>query len=270
MHDRGYLALWRKIQDHPFYKERREFSKLEAWIDILMEVQHDEEPKKVIMGMTVITCNYGESLNSIFTWAKRWRWHESKVRRFFKLLSNMNQISTKSEGKTTRLTVLNYRKYDPRATSKPTNTRRAFDEHSTTDNNDKNDKNINISSKEDISFPKVSGNPSCPHKKIRNLYNETLGNILPQCKSTNSTFESLLKSRWREDKERQSMQWWEDYFKYISESDFLMGRTDNPFRASFEWIIRPTNMSKILNGNYNNRPHQEESLEEYAKRRGLA
>jgi len=141
---RGYLALWRKIQDHPFYKERREFSKLEAWIDILMEVQHDKESKKVIIGMTVLTCNYGESLNSIFTWAKRWRWHESKVRRFFKLLSNLSQISTKSEGKTTRLTVLNYRQYDPKATSKPTEPRRAFDEHSTTDNNVKNDKNDNI------------------------------------------------------------------------------------------------------------------------------
>jgi hypothetical protein len=138
--NRGYLALWRKIQDHPFYKERREFSKLEAWIDILMEVQHEVEPIDVTMGMSVIQCNYGESLKSIGTWARRWHWSESKVRRYFKLLKKLGQISTKSEGKTTRLTILNYKDYDPGATSKATNKWRANGEQSTTDKNVKNEK----------------------------------------------------------------------------------------------------------------------------------
>lgn len=142
----GYVALHRKIQEHPFYKEKREFSKYEAWVDILMEVQHSLEPKDVVIGMNVLQCHYGESLKSVKTWSKRWNWTESKVRRYFDLLKKMNQIRTKSEVKTTRLFVINYESYDPkrRANDEQTTSKRsAADEQSTTDNNVKNVKNVN-------------------------------------------------------------------------------------------------------------------------------
>ena len=48
---RGFLPLWRKAQDHPFYREKRVYSKWEAWIDLLLEVQHKPEPKEVIIKM---------------------------------------------------------------------------------------------------------------------------------------------------------------------------------------------------------------------------
>lgn len=141
---RGYIALHRKIQDHPFYKEDREFSKYEAWVDILQEVRHSEEPKEVIFGMKILKCFYSESLYSIKTWAKRWNWTESKVRRYFKLLENMKQIETKSEVITTRLKVLNYGVYDPKRSadeSQVTSKRSASDEQATTNNNVNNAKN---------------------------------------------------------------------------------------------------------------------------------
>ena len=84
----GYIALWRKIEDHEFYKEKREYSKLEAWIDILLETQHCEEPKDVVIKMKVFKCYYGESLKSLRTWGSRWGWSEAKVKRFFNLLTN--------------------------------------------------------------------------------------------------------------------------------------------------------------------------------------
>lgn len=136
--DRGYFALWRKLQDHPFWKEKREFSKAEAWIDILWEVQHNKEPVEVTLGMTRLICNYGESLKSLDTWARRWGWNKSKVRRFFKLLSNMNQVQIKSVQKSTRITVLNYSQYDPRRNDSDTQATRK----KTTATPDKNVKNI--------------------------------------------------------------------------------------------------------------------------------
>ncbi len=108
------MALWRKIQDHPFYKEKRVFSKYEAWLDILINVQHQEESRDVVIGMKVYKCHYGESLKSVKTWSLRWGWTESKVRRFLTLLEDMNQIRTKNEKKTTRLSVINYNSYDPK------------------------------------------------------------------------------------------------------------------------------------------------------------
>lgn len=145
--DRGYLPLWRKIEDHPFYRERRVYSKFEAWLDILMQTRHNPEPVDIMFGMTTITCRYGELIRSKKSWARRWSWSESKVRRFFELLQRLNQIRTKSEGKTTRITVLNFEIYDPRRRNNgviTTRDRRATDARPATNKNDKNYKNKRI------------------------------------------------------------------------------------------------------------------------------
>lgn len=117
---RGYIALWRRIEDHPFYKEPREFSKYEAWLDILMSAQHCKKPKQVIIGMNVFICNYGECLKSIKTWSRRWNWSRSKVFRFLKMLEKMEQVVCKSEQKTTRIKIINYGVYDPKRNKRET------------------------------------------------------------------------------------------------------------------------------------------------------
>ena len=144
----GYIGLYRKIQDNFLWKEKRAFSKLEAWLDILMEVQHREQPQQVALGMTVLTCNYGQSLKSINTWAKRWNWSQNKVRRFFKMLKSCSMIVTENEQVTTRLTVCNYGKYDIKKNQSGAQTQRqrttngtASEHHRQTDNNDNNEKN---------------------------------------------------------------------------------------------------------------------------------
>lgn len=67
----------------------------------------------------------------------------------------------------------------------------------------------------------------------------------------------MLRTRWKEKPERQSLEWWKAFFLSVNESDFLMGRTSGsngrkPFRADLEWIVRPQNMVKILEGKYSN------------------
>lgn len=139
----GYIALWRKIEDHEFYKEKREYSKLEAWIDILLETQHCEEPKDVVIKMKVFKCYYGESLKSLRTWGSRWGWSEAKVKRFFNLLTNMGQIQYKSETVTTRIKVLNYYKYDLKNNKGVTQSKRNQNDSETrppTDNKDNKEK----------------------------------------------------------------------------------------------------------------------------------
>jgi len=155
----GYVALYRKIQDHPFYKEKREFSKYEAWIDILMEVQHSDEAHDVIFGMKILKCYYGESLKSLKTWAKRWNWSPSKVKRYFELLKKMERISIKNETVTTRLKVLNYELYDPKRNASKTQVKRkrnANDFDVVTDNNVNNVKNVNNIILKDETFYEIT------------------------------------------------------------------------------------------------------------------
>lgn len=50
------------------------------------------------------------------------------------------------------------------------------------------------------------------------------------------------------------------------ESDFLNGKNDRLFKVDLEWIMRPENFIKILEGKYGNRERREESQEERINR----
>jgi hypothetical protein len=110
----GYFKLWRKITEHTFYKEKRVYSKFEAWLDILFEAQFTEETKMVELKGKVLKQNYGEILRSTRGWCRRWQWSVGRGTRFLRLLKKMGQIEYSNEKITTRITVLNYEKYNPR------------------------------------------------------------------------------------------------------------------------------------------------------------
>ena len=150
---RGYFALYRKIQDHPFYKEKRVFSKYEAWIDLLMDARHKKKPKQIVIGMRTIECGYGQSIKSLRTMGERWGWTAKKVSRFLNLLENMGQIRHENVTVTTRITILNYSKYDAEGNRCDTdmprdgNTRETQGKHewdtNKHDNNENHDKHEN-------------------------------------------------------------------------------------------------------------------------------
>jgi len=93
--------------------------------------------------------------------------------------------------------------------------------------------------------------PNCPQQEIVNLYHEILPE-LPRVKEWGSFRQGLLRARWKDKKERQNLDWWKGFFNTVKESDFLMGRI-NEFRADLEWLIRPRNFVKVLEGRYKNR-----------------
>lgn len=96
--------------------------------------------------------------------------------------------------------------------------------------------------------------PNCPYQKIVDLYHQ----ILPMCmkvKILNETRKKYLRVRWAEDKKRQHLDWWRNYFEYISKSKFLTGGEDaqngrRVFCVDLEWVVRPTNFVKIIEGKY--------------------
>lgn len=100
----------------------------------------------------------------------------------------------------------------------------------------------------------------CPHQEIISAYHE----ILPACtpvKVWNDLRQGLLRSRWREDAKRQRIEWWRRFFAYVGQSEFLTGRGQcasgrDPFVADLEWLVRPQNFAKVIEGKY----HREEVL----------
>lgn len=95
--------------------------------------------------------------------------------------------------------------------------------------------------------------PPCPYEAIRDLYHEILPE-LRQCRSLTETRKGYLRQRWNE-KPGPDLESWRKYFAYVRESDFLMGRkcgSDGrpPFDADLEWLTRPNNFAKTLEGKY--------------------
>lgn len=98
--------------------------------------------------------------------------------------------------------------------------------------------------------------PPCPHNEIIELYHR----LLPMGTQVKLSFwkghraQSLL-ARWREDKERQTVNWWEQFFTYCAKSKFLTGKIEKPGREPFlvtlDWLLKPTNFAKINEGYYN-------------------
>lgn len=93
----------------------------------------------------------------------------------------------------------------------------------------------------------------CPHVRIIALYHEILPE-LRQVREWNETRRRLLQRRWSEQPERQSVDWWREFFGYVRRSRFLMGQTTGrdgrPFDCDLEWLIRPTNFAKVVEGKY--------------------
>ena len=95
---------------------------------------------------------------------------------------------------------------------------------------------------------------TCPQKGIVGLWLEVLPE-LPQPKDWGPERQSLLKARWHESEERQSLDWWEKLFEYIRKCPFLMGDIDpapdrKRFFASLPWVLKKANFLKIIEGNY--------------------
>lgn len=95
----------------------------------------------------------------------------------------------------------------------------------------------------------------CPHQAIIDLYHQALPTGR-HVRSWTDTRKAKLRARWKEDTERQCLDWWGKFFRYVAKSDFLTGKTSTPGRRPFEidleWIVTPSNFVKILEGKYEN------------------
>ena len=105
----GWIKLHRKIIESELYPKSREFTKYEAWLDLLMVANHSE--KTTIVGNEVLSCKRGQSIRSVESYQKRWNWTRAQVRCFFDLLEKLKMISREATSKTTILSICNYDTY---------------------------------------------------------------------------------------------------------------------------------------------------------------
>jgi hypothetical protein len=122
----------------------------------------------------------------------------------------------------------------------------------------------NISIQESLSLPEgrdsratVKRSGPTPYQAIVDLYHECLP-ILPKVYKLNDQRRRRIKTLFED--ELDDLQSWQNYFRHISRSDFLMGRCagrdGQPFLASFDFIIHPVKFIKIAEEQYHGKKIQ--------------
>ncbi|EUL04725.1 DnaD domain protein [Staphylococcus aureus] len=102
----GWISIDRSIQNHWLFKEKRTFSKFEAWIYLLMEANHSKA--KVPIGNQIVTVERGQRLTSILTLSDLFNWSRFKVKTFLDLLESDGMLEVKTTSKYTLITIVNY------------------------------------------------------------------------------------------------------------------------------------------------------------------
>ncbi|HDE5672866.1 TPA: DnaD domain-containing protein [Staphylococcus aureus] len=163
----GWISIDRSIQNHWLFKEKRTFSKFEAWIYLLMEANHSKA--KVPIGNQIVTVERGQRLTSILTLSDLFNWSRFKVKTFLDLLESDGMLEVKTTSKYTLITIVNYDFYqseqgrnqhqnDIKPTSKQhqSNINPTSKQHQTNtnnnDNKDNNEKNVNNEKKKTNAF----------------------------------------------------------------------------------------------------------------------
>lgn len=90
-------------------------------------------------------------------------------------------------------------------------------------------------------------NESINYKSLMDTFNKMFENRLPKVSSMTEKRKKAVKARASEHGKSSIM----SVFNNVSQSTFLLGRNDQNWRCDFDWIFKPTNFVKILEGNYN-------------------
>lgn len=106
---KGWVKLHRKIQDHWIYQEKRQFSRYEAWLDLIMMANHKDN--KTLVDGELIAIEKGSFITSKRELGRRWDWSNSKVDKFLGLLKSDDMIDYKSDTKKTVITIGKYEVY---------------------------------------------------------------------------------------------------------------------------------------------------------------
>ena len=85
------------------------------------------------------------------------------------------------------------------------------------------------------------------YNALMNTFNRMFENKLPRISSMTDKRKKSVKARASEHGKTSII----DVFNNVAQSAFLLGRNNQNWRCDFDWIFKPTNFIKILEGNYN-------------------
>ncbi|GAA6287391.1 hypothetical protein F200043G1_01640 [[Clostridium] innocuum] len=242
MSKQGYIKLYRQITDTPVWADS---DKLKLWLMCLMKATHDE--KTQVVGNQIIELKAGQFITGRAALSDDFNRDVKKDRRvdgltlfrWLSLFEKMEMLNIKKTNKYSLVTVLNWDKYQGQRTSNEqqlNNKRTSNEQQLNTNKNDKNVKNVKNEKKEDICY-----------QQIADMYNNTCVSF-PRLTKLSDARKKAIKARLK----TYTADDLQKAFFLAEQSDFLKGANNRNWSATFDWMLKDTNLAKILDGNYTN------------------
>lgn len=251
MSKQGYIKLYRQITDTPVWADS---DKLKLWLMCLMKATHDE--KTQVVGNQIIELKAGQFITGRSALSDEFNRDVKKDRRvdgltlfrWLSLFEKMEMLNIKKTNKYSLVTVLNWDKYQGQRTSNEqqlNNKRTSNEQQLNTNKNDKNVKNVKNEKKEDICY-----------QQIADMYNNTCVSF-PRLTKLSDARKKAIKARLK----TYTADDLQNVFTLAEQSDFLKGANNRNWSATFDWMLKDTNLAKILDGNYTNNSSKTSSTE---------
>lgn len=186
---KGWIKLHRSIQDHWIYQEKRKFSKYEAWLDLIMMANHDDN--KTVIDNELIEVKRGQKITSIRNLCERWRWSNTKVTQFLKLLQGDGMATIKSDTKKTAITIEKYGVYQGEEDGKATHNRRRNDTEQTQKHTNNNVKECSKNDKEKKTIREIKDLRTSYSPELITLI-DTYWSVMKKTRKTNSVSYSVI------------------------------------------------------------------------------
>jgi len=229
----GWIKLHRQLLEWEWYDD---INTSRLFIHLMITANHKDN------NWRGIEIKRGSRLTSLDKLSSETNLSVSKIRTAIKKLISTNEIASKSHSQHTVFTMINYDMYqgDDKQVSKPvTNESQTNDKRIATNNNDKNENNIDI----------------C--QQVADEYNRLLpelGKVKVLSNKRKAWIRASIKQMSKTEHDFSDIEIWKRYFNYISDSDFLMGtKQGSDWSASFDFLVNKNNLLKVVEGKYEQR-----------------
>lgn len=226
---------------------------LAVWVHLLMAASYKEG--EILVGRQVVRLKPGQLVFGRHKFSEKTGVSEAIVRSALQVLKSLQQITIKSETKFSVITITNWSHYQE---SEPANDQQGTSNEPATNHNkevqeiqEEDLKHMSSAKPKDGKQAKKEKTPETPYEEILALYKKRLPS-LPQIRFLDDARKKAMRGRWQSHPKCQQLEFWDGFFLLVSNSDFLMGRTQKPWNGCcFDWIFNASNFKKIVEGNYN-------------------
>lgn len=109
----GYITISRGLFNHFLWEEEREFSKAEAWLDLIRSAWYSDRPAEKIIEGKLIRWDRGQVAASLRYLQRRWYWGSAnRVKRFLETLEECKMVEVKTEQGINVITLCKYDEYN--------------------------------------------------------------------------------------------------------------------------------------------------------------